>query len=154
MKKIGMMALAVLLLCVLTGCPADDGGKTPASMTFVDNLDSPAKEFIIDENSNFKVTFINPGPLETGMTIQQGDVISGKIIDADAAWNSNLIGEATQMSSTNDTINGAVNNLKIAISLTYTKNGDVITDVMVVFPGTDGVSYQAQMLMGATYIKK
>ncbi|MDR2576359.1 MAG: hypothetical protein LBC52_07965 [Treponema sp.] len=155
MKKIGMTAFAILLLCVLTGCPTDDGGKTPASMTFVDNINNPAKEFIIDENLGFKVTFIKPDSMEQAMSIQPSEVISGKITEADAAWNTNLTGTATQMISTNEMINSVVTSLPpIAISLAYKKSGDAITEVTVAFPKDDSLSQQAQLLMGKTYFKK
>jgi hypothetical protein len=158
MKKIGMTAFAILLLCVLTGCPTDDGGKgggkTPASMTFVDNLDNPAKEFTIDENLGFKVTFINPGPTETGLTIQQGDSISGKITQTDTAWNNDLTGVAEQMTAKNPTFAGAMPGIKVTISLTYTKVEDVITDVTLVFQGDDTIGLIAGQLMGGTYYLK
>jgi hypothetical protein len=153
MKKIGMTAFAILLLCVLTGCPTDDGGKTPASMTFVDNLDNPAKEFTIDENLDFKVTFINPGETETGLTIRQGDIISGKITQTETAWNNDLTGVAEQMTATNPTFAGAMPAIKVTISLTYTKVEGEITDVTVELQG-EGVAAIANTLMGGIYYKK
>jgi hypothetical protein len=153
MKKIGMTAFAILLLCVLTGCPTDDGGKTPASMTFVDNINDPAKEFIIDENLDFKVTFINPGPTETGLTIQKGDIISGKITQTDTAWNNDLTGVAEQMTTKNPVIAGAMPEIKVAISLAYTKVEGEITGVTVELQG-DGVAAIANTLMGGIYYKK
>ena len=153
MKKIGMTALAALLLCVLTGCPNDDGGKTPESMTFVDNLAAPAKEFTIDSNLNFKVTFINPGPTESGLLIQPGDVISGKITEADAAWNNDLTGVAEQMTAANPNFADVMPAIKVTITLTYTKVEGVITDIFVNLQG-DGVAAIADTLMGGTYHKK
>lgn len=153
MKKIVITALAVLLLCVLAGCPAEDEGKTPASMTFVDNLDTPNKEFTIDENLNFKVKFINPSLIELNLLIRQGDIISGKITEADAAWDNNLTGEAEQMAATNPTFADVMPTIKVAISLTYTKAEGVISDVTVELQG-DGVAVIAQTLMGGTYYRK
>jgi hypothetical protein len=153
MKKIrlfGLMALAVLL-CVLTGCPEE---KTPESMTFVDDLKNPAKQFTIDEDFIFNVKFIIPSETEKVLTIEAGDEVSGKITETNTAWNSNLTGVASQMSSTNDTINGAVAVLPITISLTYTKAEGEITAVTVAFPGEDAIIQQAQRLMGATYHRK
>jgi hypothetical protein len=158
MKKfsiLGIMALVALLLCVLSGCPAEDEEKTPASMIFVDDLDNPAKQFTIDENFNFKVTFINPNAMEAAMQLNPGEVISGKIKEADAAWNSDLTGLATSMSSTNSTINPVVGDIgPIAVSFVYTKEGSAITGVTLAFLGEDAMSLMAQMLMGATYLKK
>jgi hypothetical protein len=164
MKKFSMLsitALAVLFVCVLTGCSSDDdggetpnGGETPSSMTFVDNPDAPAKEFTIYSDFNFKVTFIKPNAIEDGLGIVHGEVISGKITDADAAWNSSLTGSAAQMSSTNATINSAVKPLNVAVSLTYTENAGAITAVELKFTGTTSLSATAEMLMGATYYKK
>jgi len=159
MKKIGLTALIALLLCVLAGCPNDDGGKnggkTPASMTFVDNPDNPAREFTIDENLNFKVNFIQPEGMALAYGLEKGDVISGKITDTGgAAWNSDLTGVAEQMTATNPTFAGAMPGIKVTISLTYTKVEDVITAVNMELKGED-VAAIADMLMGGTYyIKK
>ncbi|MDR0474088.1 MAG: hypothetical protein LBH43_10510 [Treponema sp.] len=152
MKRVGLFGITALavLLCVLTGCPEE---KIPESMTFVDDLKNPAKQFTIDEDLNFNVKFIIPSAAEKAMTIEAGDEVSGKITETDTAWNSNLTGLASQMSSTNDMINGAVAVLPITISLTYTKAEGEITAVIVAFPGEDAIVQQAQKIMGATYLR-
>jgi uncharacterized lipoprotein YehR (DUF1307 family) len=153
MKKFNMFGImALILICALSGCEDDE--KTPASMTFVDNVDSIAKEFVIDEDYGFKVKFINPSETERNLTIEEGNTVSGRITDADTAWNNSLTGVADKMSSNNKTINGAVEALKVPISLTYEKNANnEITSVTVSFSGT-GIGQTAQTLMGATYIRK
>ena len=154
MKKIGMTVLVVLLLCVLTGCAAENSEETPESMTFADNSANSAKEFTIDSNFNFKVTFIFPDDIELIMQINPGDVISGKITGATGAWNSDLTGVATQMSSTSSFINAGVKDLPVEISLTYIKSGDAISAVTVAFPEESFIGQTAQQLMGKTYVKK
>ena len=155
MKKIGITALAALLLCVLAGCPTDDGGKnggkTPASMSFVDN--GATKEFTIDENLNFKVVFINPEGMASAF-VEKGDVITGKITQTEAAWNNSLTGVAEQMTATNPTFASVMPAIKVTISLKYTKVGNEITDVTLKLQG-GGVAAIADQLMGGTYyIKK
>jgi hypothetical protein len=151
MKKLKLLTIAVLvfLLAALTGCSND---VETLSMTFVDILNSPAKEFTIDSNFAFKVTFISPNAVEQAYTIQEGDIITGKITEADAAWNNNLTGVAAKMTSTNTTLNSIVPVLEIAISLTYTKSGEEITAVTVNFP--DNGFTQAETMMGGTYLRK
>jgi hypothetical protein len=127
-------------------------------MTFANDPANPAKEFTIDSDFNFKVTFVNPDETATALQIQQGDIITGTITETDdAAWNSNLSGVASQMASTNDTINPALSTgLQVLITLEYTKNAEgEITAVKVNFPGSGGVSPTARLLMAGTYyIKK
>jgi len=151
MKKFNLFTITalVLLLSILAGCGDDDD----ASMTFVDKLESPGKEFTIDSKLNFKVTFVNPTSTEQAMTIRKGDEISGKITEASAAWNKNLTGVAAQMTSTNMMINGAIGSLEVPISLTYSKTGNEITSVTVTFSGS-GIAEIAGGFMGATYYRK
>jgi hypothetical protein len=123
-------------------------------MTFVDDLDNPTKEFILDVDFKFKVTFISPSPTEQTMSIKAGDEVSGRITETDgAAWNSTLTGMATKMTSTNSIINISVKSIDMVIELTYTEKDGVIDTVTVNFPGT-GLPQQAQALMGRTYIRK
>jgi len=152
MKKFGvfiLIAFAALFVCVITGCPNDD--KTE-SMTFVDDRADPAKEFTISSDYKFKVKFLKVGSvLETTAGIKSGDSVSGKIKDASASWNKSLTGTAAKMSSTNDTIDGNVDGLVIAIWLTYADGNDNVT---LAFPDPNGVSPIAQDLMGRTYYRK
>jgi uncharacterized lipoprotein YehR (DUF1307 family) len=154
MKKFLMTALAMLMLCMLTGCPDEAKDDKPESMTFVDNLANPAKEFTINSKLNFEVKFIIPNAMETGMGIIADEVISGKIKKATAAWNKDLTGDAVDMSSTNSTINTAVGGLEFEISLDYTEIAGEITSVTLDFPGSAGLVSVAKSLMAKTYIKK
>ena len=115
-RLIGIAAFVLLLMSIMTGCPKDDKGEEVNSMTFVDNLANPAKEFTINESWRFNVTFINPSPIEEGMSLAAGDVISGRIRDADAAWNRNHTGMAEQMSTNNTIINPALNGLIVPVT--------------------------------------
>jgi hypothetical protein len=153
MKKIFLFgALALVLAFGFTGCPEGDDDSA-ASMTFVDNLANPAKEFTIDSNFNFKVTFIAPNATETAMTINPNDRITGKITGANAAWNKDLTGEAARMSSTNDFLRPVLESLdgQVGIVLDY-EGEDKITAVTVDFTGP--LASQAQLIMGATYSRK
>ena len=153
MKKIVMTALAMLMLCMLAGCPEAKDDK-PTSMTFVDNLAAPAKEFTIDSKFNFQVTFITPNAIEAGMMLQPGDVIKGKIQKPDAAWDKNLTGEAAKMSSTNTLIHPVVETLEVPLSLDYTETAGAISAVKLKFIGFATTIVQAQNLMGGDYYRK
>jgi len=151
MKKLGLfgiIAFAALFVCVMAGCSKDD---ETVYLTYVDNLASPTKEFIISSEYNFQVTFNTPSALEAGYGIKAGDVVSGTITGTTTPWYQSLSGTASNMTSTNDMIKGQVADLKIAISLDYSSDNETVT---VAFPGTDAMSYMSQSLMGKTYYLK
>jgi hypothetical protein len=138
-------------------CKDSDIQRSSESITFADDPNNPAKEFTVDSDFNFKVTFIAPDATATALQIEQGDIITGTITETDdTAWNSNLNGVAAQMASTNGTINIALSSgLQVLITLEYTKVAEEITAVKVDFPGSGGVSPTARLLMAGTYyIKK
>jgi len=151
LRILSMTAIAILLVYVMAGCTVD-AEKTPSSMTFMD--EDGTKEFTIDSNYNFKVTFINPTDVEQLIQIKEGTVVKGKITDAKTAWDSDLTGTATKMSSTNGLIDSIVGTIDMEISLDYTINEEgAITAVTPEFTGNEYAS-QAQLLMGKTYYIK
>ena len=159
MKKIKILLtifIALLSLCVLIGCPNGDD-IIPDNMVFTDNPDDPddpVKEFTIDSNFGFVVRFIRPSEMEMGYTLQAGDTVRGKITETDTKWNTDFLGQAVDMTSSNELIDGALGALPpIAISLKYIKADNVINAVTLEFPG-GGIALQAQTLMGATYYRK
>jgi len=154
MKKFNIIIIIAIMLPVFiySGCKTEDD-TPPLSMTFADNLAVPAKEFTIDENLGFKVKFITPTELEAVLQVKPGDVISGRITDADDRWNSNLTGVADQMTATNPTFASVMPAISVVITLDYIKDDEVITAVTVALEGT-GIAETAQALMGGTYFRK
>lgn len=157
MKKITICGIALFLMLlsfILIGCPTEDeDSPSVVGITFVDNLTNPAKELVINNNLSFSVKFIEPNALEAGFNVGPGDVISGKIIEATAAWNRDLTGVATQMSSTNSTFASVLPAIDVVISLDYTEVNGEITAIELALEGT-GVAAIANTLMGGTYVRK
>jgi len=150
MKKANVLMTAafVIALCVLSGCETD---VKPQGMTFVDDIDNTVKEFTIYEDFSFKVKF-----LEDVLIIGKDEEVTGKITNAlkpgtneKAKYNDSLTGSATKMSSSNDDIKELLKGISIAISLTYTDDGNKITLQFI----SGDFSDSAQILMGGTYTK-
>ena len=146
MKNLKVLGIAVLVLLTafsLIGCKDPD--SDPESMTFEDTN----KEFTINENFEFKVTFKN-----NYMVFQAGQKVSGEIINRNSNnWKNDFTGTAHSMSSDNSMVNSLLGSMDLKISLDYDTN-----TVTVSFPDASqdpsNPNTQAQAMMGGTYTKK
>ena len=166
MKKIIFAIYILSLLCILTGCPTDTPEPDPEptkSMTFIDDLTNPSKEFLIDENLYFKVTFLSLGDLdpEDLETLQQfglrvGLEVWGNVFDTEDSWVSDTItGKAREMRSNSEEYTTLLGDLDLDMKFTYNWDKGEIIEVVVSFPKADEdyFSKLSQILMGGTYTR-
>ena len=165
MKKIVVLGITlVLLLGILTGCPNGNGSQPqPARMVFVDDINNPNVEFIIDENLRFRVRFIAIPPDIADLDLPgmvPGVVVSGRVMYTQNSWQDDVIsGTALEMSSTGEVLRlilGEINDEGgIDIVLTYSPGGGTILNVTVYFPNPtdDFLIGASQAMMGGTYIR-
>ena len=170
MKKIRYFGIIIVVLIstILTGCSDDSG--TRDSMTFVDDLVNPGREFIIYDNLGFTVQIFEAyflGKSDTEMTnlaaagIVPGLRVWGSIYDTNDTWTSSAIaGTARNMGANNSIVTMMFSIPEMAsgigIILSYTKDSDdYITGVKVEFTtGDPTIVGVADNLMGATYTRK
>jgi len=158
-------ALAALLLAgILSGCPGGSRtGSTTESMTFVDRLENPSREFSMNENMEFAVRFVRlEGELGTALEelgIAEGMTISGLVRDSTNGWTDTIVeGTASGMRSsnpTNDALDAILQLVTVQIRMVYTSEGGRISAVTVGFPDSGNpLSEVSAILMGGTFVRR
>jgi len=161
MKKyfIFLLVIFVLLPLFLTGCEDD---PKPESMTFIDDLLRPTREFTINEHLEFNVKFVNTSEdPEIQQTLDQfglgvGTRVYGKAKDTINKWTDDVItGTAQEMRANDSDLSEILKELDpIEIRMEYVRQNNSIAAVIVEFPGDDIFDNVSRILMGGTYIKK
>ena len=158
MKKIILLTIFFLLPLFLTGCGEDE----PESMTFIDDLIRPTREFSINEHLEFNVKFVNTSEdPEIQKTLNDfglgvGTQVFGKAKDTNNKWTDDIItGTAQEMRANNSDLTEILKDLDpIEIKMEYVRQNNSIIAVKVEFPGDDIFDNVSRILMGGTYIRK
>ena len=142
------------------------------SMSFVDDLKNPGREFLIDQDLLFRVELFAPffaeydeedmkGFEEIGFV--PGLVVTGNVTETDNIWTDPVIeGIARNMRATNPIVNGIFTSgggFEMGIRLTYLKEKpgepDEITAINVEFTSGDQMLVDISgQLMGGIYVRK
>ena len=173
MKKAVLLGIAVFLLSfIFAGCSTD---SSPDSMTFVDNIADPSREFTIDENMRFTVKFIKVeylfSVIDPEFDIDNLDedqlneleamgiiAISGVVRETNNTWTSAIImGTAQNMYSNSPEFTELVDGITVDIVLSYEPPEGEITAINVAFADPTGTNLYTDMstaLMGGRYIRR
>ena len=170
MKKVSVFAvLIVILSVVLSGCKEPEiEPPNYESITFVDDLFSPTREFSINEILEFNVKFVaeskDPEMQEflEDLFISVGTIVEGRVKDSTNKWTDEKItGTATNLRTPNghQTLAEILPEIEIGIELNYTFVNDVISQIHVSFIGTgdpddDILVLASELMMGGTYLRK
>ena len=153
MKRNGfIIATMVLVLALFMGGCSTDSSSPPASMKFGD----ASKEFSINENFEFQVTFKTPTTAMEMIPISAGNWVKGKILNPTGKWNEAFTGTVNNLDSNNTALKMGVAliNGNIDASVSYT--GNPITSSTLTFSGVGanaGTAGLATEFMGGTYPK-
>jgi len=157
-KKCIYIIVFLLLPLFLSAC----GENEPESMTFIDDLVRPTREFTINEHLEFNVKFLNTSEdpqiqaLLDSLELVTGTIVYGKAKDTNNKWTDNIItGTAQEMRANNSDLTDILSELDpIEIKLSYVKQNNSIIAVNVEFPGNDMWDDVSAVLMGGYYFRK